>query len=31
VKQLEEYGNNMKDALIQLGEEEEKMSVDGGN
>jgi hypothetical protein len=26
---LEEHGKNMRDALIQMGEEEEKMSVDG--
>lgn len=32
---LEEHGKNMKDALIQLGEEQsdfdEKMSIDGGS
>jgi hypothetical protein len=28
---LEEHGKNMYDALIQLGEEEEKMSVDNGS
>lgn len=26
---LEEHGKNMHDALIQMGEEEEKMSIDG--
>ncbi len=30
-KLLEEHGNNMRDALKQLGEEDEKMSIDGGN
>lgn len=28
---LESHGNNMRDALIKLGEEEEPMSIDGGN
>ena len=28
---IEEHGRNMRDALVQLGEEEEKMSVDGGS
>ena len=26
---LEEHGKNMHDALVQMGEEEEKMSIDG--
>ena len=26
---LEEHGRNMRDALVQMGEESEKMSVDG--
>ena len=31
-KQLvEDHGKNMKEALIKLGEEDEKMSIDGGN